>query len=42
MSLVEVWVGRIDFAGENITRLRTDQRVQRGIMFMSETPFFRV
>ena len=30
MSLVEVWAGRIDFADENITRLRTDQRVQRG------------
>ena len=40
MSLVEVWAGRIDFAGENITRLRTDQRVQRGIVFMSETSGF--
>jgi branched-chain amino acid transport system ATP-binding protein len=40
MSLVEVWAGRIDFAGENIGRLRTDQRVQRGIVFMSETSGF--
>jgi branched-chain amino acid transport system ATP-binding protein len=40
MSLVEVWAGRIDFADENITRLRTDQRVQRGIVFMSETSGF--
>jgi branched-chain amino acid transport system ATP-binding protein len=40
MSLVEVWAGRIDFADENITRLGTDQRVQRGIVFMSETSGF--
>jgi branched-chain amino acid transport system ATP-binding protein len=40
MSLVEVWAGRINFAGENIGRLRTDQRVQRGIVFMSETSGF--
>jgi len=40
MSLVEVSAGRIDFAGENITRLRTDQRVRRGIVFMSETSGF--
>ena len=40
MSVVEVWVGRIDFAGEDITRLRTDQRVRRGIVFMSETSGF--
>jgi branched-chain amino acid transport system ATP-binding protein len=40
MSLVEVWARRIDFADENITRLRTDQRVQRGIVFMSETSGF--
>ncbi len=40
MSLVEVWAGRIDFAGEDITRLRTDQRVRRGIVFMSETSGF--
>jgi branched-chain amino acid transport system ATP-binding protein len=40
MSLVEVSAGRIDFSGENITRLRTDQRVRRGIVFMSETSGF--
>jgi branched-chain amino acid transport system ATP-binding protein len=40
MSLLEVWAGRINFAGENIGRLRTDQRVQRGIVFMSETSGF--
>ena len=40
MSVVEVWVGRIDFAGEDITRLRTDQRVRHGIVFMSETSGF--
>jgi len=40
MSLVEVWAGRIDFAGEDITRLRTDQRVRRGIVFMSESSGF--
>src|SRR5580693_7327492 len=40
MSLVEPWNGRIDFGGEDITRLRTDQRVRRGIVFMSETSGF--
>jgi len=40
MSLVEVWDGRIAFAGEDITRLRPDQRVRRGIVFMSETSGF--
>jgi branched-chain amino acid transport system ATP-binding protein len=40
MRLIESWSGRIDFAGEDITRLRTDQRVRRGIVFMSETSGF--
>jgi branched-chain amino acid transport system ATP-binding protein len=40
MSLIESWDGRIEFAGEDITRLRTDQRVRRGIVFMSETSGF--
>jgi len=40
MRLVEPWNGRVDFAGEDITKLRTDQRVQRGIVFMSETSGF--
>ena len=40
MSLVDVWSGRVAFAGEDITRFRTDQRVRRGIAFMSETSGF--
>jgi len=40
MRLVEPWTGRVDFAGEDITHLRTDRRVQRGIAFMSETSGF--
>jgi branched-chain amino acid transport system ATP-binding protein len=40
MGLIETWAGRVDFAGEDITRLRTDQRVRRGIAFMSETSGF--
>ena len=40
MRLVDIWAGRIDFAGEDITSLRTDQRVRRGIVFMSETSGF--
>jgi len=40
IGLVEAWAGRIDFAGENITRLRADQRVRRGIVYMSETSGF--
>ena len=40
MSLIALWSGRIDFAGEDITRLRTDQRVRRGIVFMSEISGF--
>jgi len=40
MSLVEVSAGRVDFAGEDITRLRSDQRVRRGIVFMSEASGF--
>lgn len=40
MSLIDPWAGRIDFAGEDITRLRTDQRVRRGIVFMSESSGF--
>ena len=40
MSLVDVWSGRVEFAGEDITRFRTDQRVRRGVAFMSETSGF--
>src|ERR1700691_1704218 len=40
MGLVEIWTARLDFAGEDVTGLRTDQRVRRGIVFMSETSGF--
>jgi branched-chain amino acid transport system ATP-binding protein len=40
MRLLESWTGRIDFAGADITTLRTDQRVRRGMVFMSETSGF--
>jgi branched-chain amino acid transport system ATP-binding protein len=40
MSLIDVWGGRVEFAGEDISALRTDQRVRRGIFFMSETSGF--
>ena len=40
MRLIDSWTGRIDFAGEDITTLRTDQRVRRGMVFMSETSGF--
>jgi branched-chain amino acid transport system ATP-binding protein len=40
MRLVDIWAGRIEFGGEDITGLRTDQRVRRGIVFMSETSGF--
>jgi branched-chain amino acid transport system ATP-binding protein len=40
MRLIESGAGRIDFAGEDITGLRTDQRVRRGIVFMSESSGF--
>jgi branched-chain amino acid transport system ATP-binding protein len=40
MRLIEPWDGRIDFGGEDISRLRTDQRVRRGMVFMSESSGF--
>ncbi len=40
MRLIEIWDGRVGFDGEDITRLRTDQRVRRGIVFMSESSGF--
>ncbi|HLL28076.1 MAG TPA: ABC transporter ATP-binding protein [Xanthobacteraceae bacterium] len=40
MGLVAVWRGRIDFSGDDITQLRADLRVRRGIVFMSETSGF--
>jgi branched-chain amino acid transport system ATP-binding protein len=38
--LIDVWGGRVEFDGEDISALRTDQRVRRGIFFMSETSGF--
>ena len=40
IGLLPAWQGEIRFAGENITRLRTDLRVRRGIAFMSEIGVF--
>jgi len=40
VGLSEIWAGRIDFAGQNITQLRADQRVRRGIVYMSESSGF--
>lgn len=40
MGLIEPWVGRIMFDGVDITRLRTDAKVKRGIAFMSDTSGF--
>jgi len=40
IGLLPAWLGEIRFAGENITRLRTDLRVRRGIAFMSEIGVF--
>jgi len=40
VGLVEIWAGRIDYAGQNITQLRADQRVRRGIVYMSESSGF--
>ena len=37
IGLVRASGGRIVFQGEDITQLRTDRRVKRGISFMSET-----
>lgn len=40
MGLVEVSTGRIELSGQDISRLRTDQRVRCGMVFMSETSGF--
>jgi branched-chain amino acid transport system ATP-binding protein len=40
MGLIAIWRGRIDFADEDVTALRTDRRVRRGIVYMSETSGF--
>jgi branched-chain amino acid transport system ATP-binding protein len=40
MGLVEVSAGRVELSGKDITRLRPDQRVRHGMVFMSETSGF--
>jgi branched-chain amino acid transport system ATP-binding protein len=40
MGLVAPWRGTIRFEGEDITRLRTDRKVRRGIVYMSEAAVF--
>ena len=40
MGLIGAWAGHVRFAGEEITRLRTDHRVRRGIVYMSESAGF--
>jgi branched-chain amino acid transport system ATP-binding protein len=40
MGLIPSWRGGIALAGEDITRLRTDHRVRRGMVYMSETAGF--
>ena len=40
LGLLPAWRGAIRFRGADITRLRTDHRVLRGIVYMSETAVF--
>ena len=40
IGLVAPRSGHVHFAGEDITRLRTDQRVRRGVVYMSESSGF--
>jgi branched-chain amino acid transport system ATP-binding protein len=40
LGLVRIWSGAVVFEGENVTRLRTDRRVRRGIAYMSEIAVF--
>ena len=37
MGLVPAWSGTLTLDGEDITHLRTDRRVRRGVVYMSET-----
>jgi branched-chain amino acid transport system ATP-binding protein len=41
LGLVRVWNGAMRFDGEDLTRMRTDQRVRRGLAFMSEIAVFQ-
>jgi branched-chain amino acid transport system ATP-binding protein len=40
LGLIQAWRGTIRFAGDDITALRTDHRVRRGIAYMSEIAVF--
>jgi branched-chain amino acid transport system ATP-binding protein len=40
MGLMPAWQGRVELAGEDVTRLRTDHRVRRGMAYMSELGIF--
>jgi branched-chain amino acid transport system ATP-binding protein len=40
MGLIAAWQGRIGYAGVDVTRMRTDRRVRRGIVYMSEASGF--
>jgi branched-chain amino acid transport system ATP-binding protein len=40
LGLMPAWRGRVAFAGADITRLRTDHRVRRGMAYMSEVGVF--
>lgn len=40
MGLLPAWRGQVRFAGADVTRLRTDRRVRRGMAYMSETAVF--
>jgi branched-chain amino acid transport system ATP-binding protein len=40
LGLIPTWHGAVRFAGEDVSLLRTDRRVRRGIVYMSETAVF--
>jgi branched-chain amino acid transport system ATP-binding protein len=40
LGLIPAWRGAVHFQGTDITRLRTDHRVRRGIVYMSEMAVF--
>src|SRR5258708_34153866 len=40
LGLIPHWHGAIRFGGQDISLLRTDRRVRRGIVYMSETAVF--
>ena len=40
LGLMPAWAGAITLAGEDITTLRTDRRVRRGLSYMSELGVF--